>query len=280
MTAETGIPTQVYQVFIRTSPERLWEAITDPALTRHYFHGARISVVEDRYRSLGPDDSLWADEAVLEADPPLRLVHGWRSLYDPELAVEPSSRVAWEIEQQPGGVCQLTVTHDGLEDSPRTAARVSGPGWMFVLSGLKTLLETGESLLDADEATGSGEASAGREAGLGPGNPGTTETRSERMTGHYIFRLIPPRPSFDQDMSDHERSIMAAHAQYWSGLMATGRVVVYGPVRDSTGAWGLGVLEAASVDELHGLMGQDPAITSGLARYDVGEMAVAVVRRQ
>ena len=68
-------------------------------------------------------------------------------LYDPGMAAEPPSRVTWEIEPQPGGVCRLTVVHDGLENSPRTAEGVAG-GWMFIISGLKTLLETGEPLAE------------------------------------------------------------------------------------------------------------------------------------
>jgi uncharacterized protein YndB with AHSA1/START domain len=138
--------TQVYQVFIKAPPERIWEAITTPELTMQYFHGARIELVGGRLRSHGPDGSLWADEDVIESDPPRRLVHGWRSLYDPELAAEKPSRVTWEIEPGDDGVCRLTVTHDQLEGAPRTAASVSGPGWMRVLSGLKTLLETGEAM--------------------------------------------------------------------------------------------------------------------------------------
>ena len=73
-------------------------------------------------------------------------MHGWRSLYDPELADEQESRVAWEIEPQEGGYCLLTVTHDRLGAAPKTARSVSGAGWMMLLSGLKTLLETGEPL--------------------------------------------------------------------------------------------------------------------------------------
>jgi uncharacterized protein YndB with AHSA1/START domain len=147
MTTSTEAPaTQVYQVFIKATADQIWEAITTPSFTARYFHGARIEVADDHMTSRGPDDSLWADEPVFEFSPPRRLVHGWRSLYDPELGAEPRSRVTWEVEPQDGGYCSLTVTHDELERSPKTAASVSGPGWMFVLSGLKTLLETGEAL--------------------------------------------------------------------------------------------------------------------------------------
>jgi uncharacterized protein YndB with AHSA1/START domain/DNA-binding transcriptional ArsR family regulator len=138
--------TQVYQVFIKASAERIWEALTTPEFTSRFFHGARITVTAEHYRSLGPDDSVWGDAQVLEFDPPHRLVHGWDSLYSSELAQEPTSRVTWEIEPQDGGYCLLTATHDQLENSPKTAQSVAGPGWMMVLSGLKTLLETGEPL--------------------------------------------------------------------------------------------------------------------------------------
>ncbi len=146
MTTMTATTTQVYQVFIKASPERIWEAITKPEFTAKYFHGARIELVGDRIFSHGPNGEVWGAEAVLEANPPQRLVHGWRSLYDPELAEEEPSRVTWTIEPTEGGICLLTVVHDRLEGAPKTAASVAGPGWMHVLSGLKTLLETGEPL--------------------------------------------------------------------------------------------------------------------------------------
>jgi uncharacterized protein YndB with AHSA1/START domain len=146
MTTITQNETQLYQVFIRASPEQIWNAITTPEFTQQYFYGARISVTPERYHSLGPNDEVWSDDAVLEFDPPRRLVHGWRSLYRTELAAEETSRVTWEIEAHDGGYCSLTVTHDQLEGAPKTAASVAGPGWMMVISGLKTLLETGKPL--------------------------------------------------------------------------------------------------------------------------------------
>lgn len=140
---------QVYQVFIKATPERIWRAITTPDETAKYFHGARITNTPERHISSGPDGSTWGDGPVMEWDPPRRLVHEWRSLYDDDMAAEAPSRVSWDIEAQDGGYCMLTVTHDRLEGAPRTAQSVSGPGWMYVLSGLKTLLETGTPLADA-----------------------------------------------------------------------------------------------------------------------------------
>src|SRR5438132_1288007 len=141
--------TQLYQVFIKASPEQIWEAITTPDLTEQYFHGARIENSPQRHISHGPDGSVWGDGPVLEFDPPRRLVHEWRSLYDPDLAAEEPSRVTWEIDPRDGGYCLLTLTHDQLDGAPKTAVSVSGEGWMFVLSGLKTVVETGKPLAGA-----------------------------------------------------------------------------------------------------------------------------------
>ena len=147
MTTMTAQTTQIYQLFIRATPEAIWEAITNPEFTTKYFYGARIEVTPDWRRTYSPDGGDdWGQGSVSEFDPPHRLVHEWRSSYNPELAVEEPSRVTWEIAPQDGGYSLLTVTHDQLEGAPKTAESVSGQGWMMVLSGLKTLLETGEPL--------------------------------------------------------------------------------------------------------------------------------------
>ena len=146
MSTMTQTTVQVYQLFIKASPERIWDALVDPELTSKYFYGSRITITPEGRVSTSPDGSEnWGDSEVLEWDPPRKLVHGWRSLYDPELAAEGTSRVTWELEPGDGGVTKLTLVHDQLEGAPKTAESVSG-GWMLVLSGLKTLLETGESL--------------------------------------------------------------------------------------------------------------------------------------
>jgi uncharacterized protein YndB with AHSA1/START domain len=143
MTTLTEQTTQVYSVFIRATPEQIWDAITKPEFTQQYFYGARIEVRDGR-RFAAVTDTEW-DEEVLEEDSPHKLVHGWISAYDSEMAAETESRVTWEIEPMDGGIAKLTVVHDQLEGAPKTAESVSG-GWMYVLSGLKTLLETGKPL--------------------------------------------------------------------------------------------------------------------------------------
>jgi uncharacterized protein YndB with AHSA1/START domain len=145
MTTMTAQTTQVYQLFIKATPEEVWDAITKSEFTTRYFFASRIEMADGRRRAYGPNGELWGDSAILEEDPPRRLVHEWQGLYDPELAAEETSRVTWEIERQDDGVTKLTLIHDQLEGAPKTAESVAG-GWMFVLSGLKTLLETGRPL--------------------------------------------------------------------------------------------------------------------------------------
>ena len=138
--------TQVYRVFIKATPEQIWEAITNPDFTERYFYGVRIDTKPQLRVTHAPDSDMSGEDPVFEWDPPKRLVHGWRSKWNPELSVEEPSRVTWEIEPGEDGVSLLTVVHDQLEGAPKTAASVAGPGWMRVLSGLKTLLETGSPM--------------------------------------------------------------------------------------------------------------------------------------
>ncbi|HEY2948599.1 MAG TPA: SRPBCC family protein [Micromonosporaceae bacterium] len=145
MTAQT---TKVFQIFIRTTPDRVWEAITSPHHTAKYFFGSHV---DSTFQPGAPivyhtaDRSrLDVDGEVLEVDPPRRLVTTWRSLWTPELAAEEPSRVSWEIETAGEGVCKLTLTHDRLDGAPKTAEQIEG--WSYILSGMKTLLETGAPL--------------------------------------------------------------------------------------------------------------------------------------
>ncbi|HET6173434.1 MAG TPA: SRPBCC family protein [Gaiellales bacterium] len=150
-TTATELATQVYQVFIKATPEAIWEAIVKPEFTTKYFHGGAVDTTGEAgtpMRMVGPDGAVWGDEIIQESDPPRRLVVGWRSLYNDEMASEPASRITWEIEPREDGVCLVTLVHDQLEQSPLTARSVSGEGWTRVISGLKTLLETGRPMLD------------------------------------------------------------------------------------------------------------------------------------
>jgi uncharacterized protein YndB with AHSA1/START domain len=150
MTATAVPATQTYHLFIRATPQQVFDAITRPEYSAGYLFGALVETTAQAgtpFRYHSPDRAtLWGDDVVLDADPPHRLVVSYRGLYHPDLAAEPESRVTWQVEPDHDGPTLLTVVHDQLEHSPATAQRVAGTGWMLVLSGLKTLLETGQTL--------------------------------------------------------------------------------------------------------------------------------------
>jgi len=137
---------KVFEIYIKTTPERLWEAITNPEMRRKYNFGAGVEsdwTPGSRYQGVSPlaPAAIWEGEN-LEVDPPRRLVQSFRALWSEDVKREGTSRVTWEIEPV-GDSCRLTVTHDQLREDAN--AELYG-GWMMVLSGLKTLLETGQSL--------------------------------------------------------------------------------------------------------------------------------------
>jgi uncharacterized protein len=94
----------------------------------------------------------------------------------------------------------------------------------------------------------------------------------------FVFRLRAPRPDFALDMTDDERAVMARHAAYWQPLIDAGRMVVFGPVLDGTGSWGLGVVEADDEEGLRAFAAGDPAVTTGTGEIEVGRMLAAFVR--
>lgn len=94
----------------------------------------------------------------------------------------------------------------------------------------------------------------------------------------FVFRLKAPRPTFALDMTDEEREIMGRHAAYWQPFVDSGRMVVFGPVLDDTGSWGLGVVEAEDEDELRAFAAGDPAVTTGTADVEIGTMLAGFVR--
>jgi uncharacterized protein YndB with AHSA1/START domain len=158
--------TQVYQVYIRATPEAIWEAITSPDWSARYGYGGFVSYdlrrggkfevrpspeMVEGGKAMGyvtPD--IIIDGEVVEADPPRKLVQTWRMLMDERMAAEGFTRLTYEISASPSGVSKLTVVHE-LENAPSLAVMVSGGleetgaggGWSWILSDLKTLLETG-----------------------------------------------------------------------------------------------------------------------------------------
>ncbi|MDQ1721135.1 MAG: hypothetical protein QOI26_869 [Pseudonocardiales bacterium] len=137
---------KVFEIYIRTTPQRLWEAITDSEIRSKYTFGVQISsdwTVGSRYEQSSPNsDGLLGEGEILEVDPPRRLVQSMVALWSDEVKSEGTSRVTWDIEPV-GDSCRLVVTHDQLREGAND--QLYG-GWPMILSGLKTWLETGKLL--------------------------------------------------------------------------------------------------------------------------------------
>jgi uncharacterized protein YndB with AHSA1/START domain len=158
---EPTVTTQVYSVFIKATPEAIWDAITNPEWTDRYGYRGRAEYdlrPGGGYRAFASEDmrahgapEVVVEGQVIQVDAPRKLVQSWSALFGPETESEAVTHLGWELEAGDNGVTKVTVTHE-LEGAPRTAAFVGGTvpnaggGWSFVLSDLKTLLETGKSL--------------------------------------------------------------------------------------------------------------------------------------
>jgi uncharacterized protein len=94
---------------------------------------------------------------------------------------------------------------------------------------------------------------------------------------HFLYKLIPPRPTFDHDMSETEGAIMGRHIAYWQELAESGTAIAFGPVSDPAGAWGLAVVAAETNEQVRALGDADPAVISGLARFEICAMPGAIV---
>jgi uncharacterized protein YndB with AHSA1/START domain len=158
---ESTVTTQAYQVYIKATPIAIWDAITTSEWTQRYGYGGRVDyelrpggayrvyATEEMLAHGAPD--IIIEGEVVEADAPRRVVQTWNALFDQEIAAEAATRLTFEVEPVEGDVTKLTVTHE-FEGAPLTAALVGGTipgtggGWSYVLSDLKTLLETGTSL--------------------------------------------------------------------------------------------------------------------------------------
>src|SRR5258708_7746744 len=151
---------KIFEIYIKTTPERLWQAITDSETRQRYSFGVGIDsdwTQGSRYEAVHPQAQLAISEGEnLEVDPPRRLVQSFTALWSGDVRNEGTSRVTWEIEPVQDS-CRLTVTHDQL---PEGANDELYGGWPMILSGLKTLLETGEDLTTPGSLLYCGAASA------------------------------------------------------------------------------------------------------------------------
>ena len=149
---------RVFEIYIKTTPDRLWEAITDPEMRAKYSFGVETHsewTPGSSYKGSVPGVIDIAEGENLEVDPPRRLVQTFSALWSDEVKAAGTSRVTWEIEPVGEDSCRLRVTHDEL---PEDANPELYGGWPMILSGLKTLLETGETLTTPGSLRYSGAA--------------------------------------------------------------------------------------------------------------------------
>lgn len=154
-----AVTAHVYQIYINADADRVWQAITDSEWRRQYFHGTSFVAppeVGQPYRTVKSDGGDASDGVIEEMTPPGdgpgRFVHTWHVLYDAAMAEEPPSRVEWTVEQVGPQLTRVRLLHGDLAFSPLTWANVKD-GWVWILDGMKTLLETGRPLPAAEVET-------------------------------------------------------------------------------------------------------------------------------
>jgi uncharacterized protein YndB with AHSA1/START domain len=147
MTAETK-PRLVNQIIINAPRERVWDAITKPEFTSRYYYGCSVQTdltVGSPFNYQAPNGSAIVEGTVVVSDPPNRLVHSYHSTWGP-MNDDAPTQVTWELSSMPGNVTRVTVVHEDFQGETATYKGLQGGGWAWILSNLKTVLETGESM--------------------------------------------------------------------------------------------------------------------------------------
>jgi len=247
--ADTGEGIILATVDIEASPERVFRALTTAdELTKWWgedgvYRTTAWSVdlrVGGRWRAegLGADGAPFSVEGeFVEIEPPHRLVQTWR----PDWDGGHTTTITYRVEAIAEG-SRVTVRHTGFGDRAASCSR-HADGWQQVLGWLG----------------------------------GFAASREPPAAKYFFCRLIGPRPTFAFDMNDEERKMMGEHAKYWRDKLEQGKAVVFGPVHDPAGPWGLGVVRVADEAELRAFEAGDPVISSGRGfRYEVMTMMAAV----
>jgi uncharacterized protein YndB with AHSA1/START domain/DNA-binding transcriptional ArsR family regulator len=141
-------PRIVHQIIIKASQERVWEAITTPEFTARYYYGSTLKTdlsVGSPFTYHMSNGAPIVEGEVIASEPPNRLVHSYHSLWPP-MNEDAPTRVTWELEAMPGGVTKITVVHEEFQGETATYQGLQSGGWAWILSNMKTLLETGEPM--------------------------------------------------------------------------------------------------------------------------------------
>lgn len=244
-------------VEIAASRERVFRALTDPReLVRWWGSPDTYQTTEwvgharegESFRASGRDvggGSFVVEGEYLTVDPPHKLVHTWRADWDGAA----TTTVTIVLDSVASGT-RVTLRHEGFAGRPESCSAHSS-GWELVLGWL-----------DAHVAEPQAEAASARVP-----------------SSYFLFRLLPPRPTFPMDMNEAERKVMQEHVVYWTGLLQEGVAVAFGPVLDPQGAWGAGIIGVDSPEQVRALQENDPAMRSKLGfAYEAHPMPGAIVR--
>ncbi len=224
------------QVEIAAPAERVYRALTSDEVTQwwgedgayHTTHWQADVRVGGSWKASGTsaDGSAFAVQGeYLVLEPPHRVVQTWRADWDGGA----TTTVAYTLKATESGTL-LTVRHEGFAADQQASCESHGEGWQAVLQWLHRWLIA----------------------------PAVAEPAAQPL--RYLLRLLPPRSSFATDMTPQEQAAMQAHAGYWSAQMDAGRAILFGPVLDAAGVWGLLALEVESEQEMHALKDADPAL--------------------
>jgi uncharacterized protein YndB with AHSA1/START domain/uncharacterized protein YciI len=257
--ADVSAGTVLAVVEIEVPPERVFRALTTPDEVKQWWGSPELyriteSTIDLRVGGLWRSTGVGSDGTpfsvsgkYIEIEPPHRLVHTWNPDWEP--AGGAPTTIRYQLEPTPTGT-RVTVRHEGFGSRAQSCAG-HAEGWERVLGWLVA------HFADARAA----------EAPAPPAGP------------FFMCRLLAPRPTFAFDMTADERQVMQQHALYWRALLAQGTAIVFGPVADPKGGWGLGVVRAADEAAVRVLESNDPAIKSGRGfSYEVLPMLSAVFR--
>jgi uncharacterized protein YndB with AHSA1/START domain len=199
----------VFETYIRSTPDKIWAALTDPAFTRQFFFGLAINAGWELDSAYSYDNEHGAaiDGRIEAIEPPRRLVMTFHVLFDPDAATEPPSRVTWELTPV-GDVVRVTCVHDDLALSPRTWA-ITADGWNIVVAGLKSLVETGRGLGDVPDDGRSPFAPGNEPADI------TWHRRAAIAANSGTYELLDRT---DRTAGDDARLVHIAHAaaHHWT----------------------------------------------------------------
>jgi uncharacterized protein YndB with AHSA1/START domain len=239
-------------VDVAATPDRVFRALTTPEeiirwwgsdeayRTTAWTQDLRVGGAWRAEGRSSDDTTFWVEGEFVEIDPPRKLVHTWKAPWDGGHV----TTVTYRLDATPVGT-RVTVRHEGFSGRPESCQGHT-EGWEQVLGWL-----------DRDLA------------------PAATSTPAR----FFFCRLIPPRPTFAADMTPEEAAMMREHAAYWREHLVRGAAIVFGPVADPKGPWGLGVVRVTDEAELRAFEAGDPAIRSERGfRYEVLPMIQAVTR--